>query len=227
MSYKNKKKKFQKKPAKYGGTLSKAQKYQVKKLIHENIEDKYTDDLYPYTNQSYNGQLAVPRILTNGVAPGTGQSQRIGDRINLKSIDLRMSIYHNTNSGTDPQNSYRIIIFKWKLNTSVSIPSLGGILEYQPGLTTLNYGCDSPYMWVNKMNDDFAILYDKKFSLSPSSPTRNHHIRLNKYLGAVNYTAGGTTASGHIYILVCNDDGFGVTPCPTIGYICRTLYEDA
>jgi len=221
-NYRKKKQAYKKK------ALTKPQVRQVNKMIHSQIEDKYTDDRYPYTSQSYNTGLTIPRILTNGIAQGVSVSERIGDRVMIKSLDIRFSIYHNSAGVSDPANSYRIIIFKWKLNTAVSIPSLGGILQDQPGLgATQNYGCDSPYMWVNQKNDDFAILYDKKFSLAPNSPAQNKHIRLTKYLGAINFKPTTVDGSGHLYIMVASDDAAPFAPCPVIGYISRVIYEDA
>lgn len=207
--------------------LTKPQQNAVKKMIHSQIEDKYTDYLYAYANQDYQSGLHNPVQLSSGIAQGIAQSERIGDKINIKSLRVRMSIYHSTASAIDPVNNYRIVIFKWKLSTAISTPVVGGILQYTSGVASLNYGVDSPYLFKNKQDDDFAILYDKRFSLSPWDRSTVHDIKLSKFLGNINYVPGATTGSGHIYMFVQCDDGSVLTACPVIGFISRLIYEDA
>lgn len=209
-------------------TLSKPQKREVKKLIHGQVEDKYIESVYPYTAQSYSSGLVVPNQLTSTFIQEVGQGQRIGDRVTLRSVHIRMSIYHNTTTTTDPQNNYRVIVFKWKLSTQVLTPTAANVLQYTAGLASLNYAVDSPYNWKKQQDDAFAILYDKSFSISPQSPAVCHNIRLTKYLGNLNFEPGGSfLASGHIYLMVLCDDASTVGSCPYIGYIARTIYEDA
>lgn len=208
------------------GALTKPQKREVAKLIHGQIEDKRCDKVYAYTNQSYNTGLSTPLLLTNGIAQGIDVVSRVGDRITLRSLHLRMSVYHNTSTTVDPQNNYRVIIFKWKLS-NMTVPNPSFILQYPSTAIALNYGINSPYSWTLAGEDTFAILYDKSFSLSPNAPTVCHNIRLNKYLGAINFEQSVQTGTGHIYIMVCTDDGLAIAPCPTIGFICRTVFEDA
>lgn len=205
--------------------LTNAQKKDVKKLIHNQIEDKYVDDLYSYTDQAYNTGLTTPRILTT-IAQGVTVNQRIGDKVKLKSLHIRMSAYHNTFSSSDDANHIRVIVFKWKLSTFVSVPATSGILSSPSGALTLDYGTNSPYLWKNKEDDDFAILYDRKFCLNVGQGVPIE-IKLNKFLGNISFEPTFTTGSGHLFIMVLNDEGIGSTPCPTIGYISRAVYEDA
>lgn len=207
------------------GALSKPQKKEVKRLIHSQIEDKRFDVLYAYTNQIYNGGLVVPKLLTN-IPQGITVTTRIADWVLIKSLQLRISIYHNTYSAADPQNNYRIIIFKWKQNNFVA-PVQTQLIEYPSGALTLNYGIDSPYNWTEKAQDSFSILYDRSFSLSANSSTVCHNIRLNKYLGAISFEPTLLSGTGHLYLMVLNDDGVGIAPCPTMGFISRVIYEDA
>ena len=198
----------------------------VKKMIDNEIEDKYTDKLYPYTNQSYSTGLVVPQILSASTQ-GQGVTQHIGDRVTLKRLDVRMSVYHNvSDTSTDIPNNYRIIIFKWNVTTSLSFPNVAGILQYPSGIATLNYGTDSPYLWINQAEKNFSILYDKKFATTTDG-ANHHHIKLKKFLGNVNYDPAVVTGKGHLFILVVNDDGLAVAPTMTIGFISRTVYNDA
>lgn len=213
-----------KKPYKKG--LTKPQKRMVKKMIDNEIEDKYTDSVYTATNQAYNTGLTTPRLISACVQ-GTTATNRIGDKVILKRVDIRVSVYHNvSNTATDAANNYRIIVFKWNVSTNISTPATSGILAYPSAALTLDYGVNSPYLWTNKQEKNFSILYDQKF-VTQTDSGNHHHIKLKKFLGNVVYEPGATTGRGHIYLMILNDDGLAVAPTLTIGYISRTIYQDA
>lgn len=208
--------------------LSKKQTKEVNKLIAKQGEDKYFDVRYPYTNQSYNTALTNPAGLTASISQGVSVNQRIGDKIRIKSLDLRLSTYHNTaNATTDAENNYRIIIFKYNEPTNLHSPAYADLLMY-PSLTGfLNYGIDSPYVWHNvNTAHKYSILYDKNFTMAAGAPTKHHHIKINKYLGNLSFETGALQGTGHLYLMVTNDEGIGIAPCPVIGFISRVVYED-
>lgn len=205
--------------------LTTTQKKQVRRMIARAHEDKFIDD---YTNISA-GVTSSGTVTQLGVpAQGTGVSQRVGDTIEVKRIELQYVL-----AGGDVYNNIRVIVFKWNVDSNLSAPTLASVL-YTTNVTPVI----APYVWDNIKSKEVQIVYDRTHSLSygcqlatvSSNGIETQHQKVNlfgKRLHArkVEVDQGGTTGYGIYYILFVSDSA--ITPNPTFGFNARIVYEDA
>jgi len=125
--------------------VGKSVKKYVKRVLDSQVEDKYIDSTINALTPSYTptvGQLGLP-------FQGTGEDDRIGDKIKPTSIVIEGNIQGpNT-------HVFRLVVFKWK---PYSTPVAGDIFT-SAFLSTFN-AVNAPYEY--KSRDMYQILYDKK-----------------------------------------------------------------
>jgi hypothetical protein len=120
----------------------------------------------------------VDLIAVNLIAPGAGSFNRIGRKINLKSLELRMYPLHTYTGETTTEdqtgNVFRLVVV-WDKQPNGSTPTWDAIFgrTNQAGTETSNFG--DPLKPDNE--NRFVILKDKQYS--------------HKILGSV--LTGGTT----------------------------------
>lgn len=97
--------------------------------------------------------------------PGTGDSQRIGDQINLKSLYFSFNLYGEGNPASTIPTAVRIIIVQWHdLNTNFI--SFQQVLQAAGGTRMFIH---SPYLHDNRTN--FSVIYDKLISANQTTPS--------------------------------------------------------
>lgn len=188
-----------------------ATKKYVKEQIVKHQELKYYDEtLSDFID--YNGAVYC---LTD-MAQGLGDSQRVGDKISIKSMLIR-----GTLAEADLRNIIRIIIFQWYPVDSASAPVPAQILQ-----AIGTWGIVSPY--IHDTRNQFGILVDKMYNLNTSStPYRPFEIRVPlKYAKkSVNFNAAGLFGSNHICALVITDSS--ASTHPTVSFYTRVYYTDS
>ena len=207
----------------------------TKRMLNNRLEKKFVDSYLPYTMMDRNGNFT--RVSYNGIAGaeiirGTGENNRIGDRIKPVKLELRLSTYYDPSSVgvlANPTHQVRVIIFKWNEDIASVTPTSASILQYPSvGIGAYNQ-ITSPYNHGQVRQADFKIVYDKTFSVGSSSPARVITKKF-KLQGNLDFTynsdAGGGT--GHYYVWCSADDASGAhTPSVQLQYHTRLHYVDA
>lgn len=203
------------------GTVAKLATAVAPVIAAINTEHKYWDKTA--TVLSYapgtNDQLIS---LTNGPPQGTDDSNRIGNSILAKAIQVRLA--HNFNSTIGSPSIMgihcRMMLIAWKENVQQNIPTVAKIFEAPANL----------YSPLNKdYSDQFVVMKDKFFSLNNSSGIAavaaytaskmykpiNWHIRWDQ--------TGAT--QNHIYLLL-RSSSTGSTNALSTTYYSRLDYTD-
>lgn len=168
------------------------------------------------------GIMGIGSLTTDGqmwslstVSQGTADNRRIGDKITMNSIEIRMVLYADkTVKPVEPSQFYRFIVFKWYDDTT---PTVGDIIEN----TGSNFVIVTPLQHDKKvkrkvfLDTVIPVFHDVKptgyvaadsFRLVYNMPiTRTFFIDLKKKsmkVRQVNYEGGTVTGVGKFYILV-------------------------
>jgi len=190
--------------------VGKSVKKYVKRVLDSQVEDKYIDSTITALTPSYTptvGQLGLP-------FQGTGEDDRIGDKIKPTSIVIEGNIQGpNT-------HVFRLVVFKWK---PYSTPVAGDIFT-SAFLGTFN-AVNAPYEY--KSRDMYQILYDKKFDISASGPNIKSFRKVirSKKLSPINFTGTNTTTgTNKIWYALMQD---GIATLNSVYMNMRIFYEDA
>jgi hypothetical protein len=163
------------------------------------------------------GTILAPGI-TN-VTQGVGVSQRTGDTLFYKELFLN---YNAVAINADIFSSLRVIVFQWKPNTSLVIPTVTDILQ------TANIF--SMYDW--QFSSQYIIIYDKIHNFAgvaaaPSSSGNQSYfgkIDLSRAGKRVEFSPGAVSASNELFILVISDSV--AVPFPQFTCISRITYSE-
>lgn len=185
----------------------------VKRLIANVEEVKHFDAGASATSVDFSGvQWALASI-----PQGNQDSQRVGDKLKLKDIDVRFEL----KLGTSP-NKFRVLVYQWHDMSGASSPLPISILE--------NTGTvDSPlqpYIWSNK--SQYTILRDKTYNLETSVSTMvtDRFFIKRGFRKQVNFTVGSSTLQTNgIFLLAITDDG--AVTYPTLAFHSRVRYTDS
>lgn len=205
--------KFKRKFKKYMKNKKLATKSYVKMQLAKNIENKYQDIARIGDNIDYNGR--IDRFT--GVIQGQSDTTRLGDKLTIKSLHLS---YYAVS--TDPNQTFRLIIFQWYPNTTLAPPIAADILA----LTGAASAISQYYVW--DILNQFNILYDKVHVLNDASTTSIHKkIKVNlKYAKKlINFTAATQEGSNHLYMLRISD--VTGTNLVSSNFVSRFIFEDA
>jgi len=158
--------------------------------------------------------------LLTSISQGSGTSNRVGDEIALKALEVSLGAY--SNSGDVVGGVMRVIIFRWNLSSSVAAPTVANILEISSGATAPF----SPLNMTGIRQEDFQILLDKLIGFNSANsasslPYREKQILPNPTL---RYDVAATTGQGHLYALAITDHA---ATYPTLTMVTRVLYSDS
>ncbi len=241
----------------------KAQNVMIKSLdkrlnnLEESIETKYaiTQNSIPVLGSSLDFSTLAGRqaqIYEVAVAPQQGltdERMRIGDKVNLKTIQLRYSLtLRNAGAGAPPLSRIRVIMF-WDKDPQKS-DGTGGVQEDYPEWTQLiqtlqNTALNNCEVGVlstktHDLKDRFSFIYDKVHCLTssvvPAGSLQGIGSRsavgeekfFKEYKKCVlRYFNGGTkTTNKKLYMAVLSTQGGTFEP-PVMNYFIKTQYEDA
>lgn len=193
--------------------LNPRQKKEVKKMVKGQIELKSFDTGgFPSvaTTGAVTRQTSIPQ--------GVGNSQRIGDDVQLVKMDLSYEW-----AIADPFNTVRIIYFQWHMDDAFSIPGLNDILFTAPS----NDPTNALYNFSNR--DKYKILYDKRHFLeagSEGSESFSKKLSIKIPHKTLSYNSGGVlTGTNNIYQLLVTDSNTVLHPS-CMNHI-RFYYRDA
>lgn len=191
----------------------------VKKQIHKDDETKYFDattsaGIGLYDTVSTAGTLYELSIPTQGA----GDSNRIGDKLELRGLRLRLAFQPG-----DSVNLLRMIIFQYRGNSTLHTPAINEVIQ------SIYVGVDSPLApFTHDYKNQFGILYDKTYALSSAATPLiviNKKIKLKYAKKQVAFTAASTNGSNKLYMILVSDSS--AIPHPQVNFISRLFYDDA
>jgi len=200
--------------------LNKVQRRQVKAIVSRKEESKHFDTQTAAFQVDRGGNFA----LLSAMGQGTGIAQRVGDQVRCQFMELNFDLYYTNAAGLGTAgHAARLIVFRWNIDTSITTPGLGSILEYTGNINTMN----SPYTWNAQKQKDFTVLLDRVYGLFQGrSEVRRLRIPLRG--SRIDFDPAATTAEGHLYALWLGDDVTGAhTPDLSVQYQTRLVYKDA
>jgi len=179
-----------------------------------------------YVDQTQNNTV-IPTlgtlILLNGIAPGTGASQRIGKKVNIKSIQFRCSI-GGAATGVTPFQGFVRFLWIYDKQTNATTPTVANILEATSGVSPMNMD----------NRDRFVVISDKQYAIDQSGGHQSGQIKMYKKLNLTTvFNAGtaGTVAditSGAIYLLhIASSAVSAPTNNPVFTHYNRIRYDDS
>lgn len=221
-----------------GPKLSKRQKLEVVKTIHRNQELKWFGT--PISAQEIPGNPGLLTLIT-GIAQGTTDQQRTGDRIKYAgSIFLRMVIDLG-DAAADTHVYIRTICFQWHPN---SVPAAGNILingpTGSPDILSV-YNHDGRQMYTIMFDKTEKLIGNQNVAAAPNVLTsstipnlRTYSIKLapitfstTPFESQAQFSAGGVTATNHIYILQLSDTTGGVGHRPFTSWYTKVVWRDS
>lgn len=189
--------------------VTKATKTYVKKALTENKETNWKTVYEPEAvEQSYD----VPIITKlSSVIPNPGINTREGSRI--QPISLSVNFIHATAA---VYNYSRVIIFQWKPDDNIEVPTQAKILEHPSSA----YSITSPYVNEYVKRKKFKVLKDKMCLNQTNTTTGVSHYKFNitKFNNKfINYNNGtdDVTGKNNIYMLSFSNTAIA-TNGPTI-----------
>lgn len=185
-------------------------------------EELKTIDTESYVTSTSSGVL----YLLSGVAQGTDYTQRIGRKINMKSLLMRVSMNPNSGTTSNVGDFVRMLII-YDAQANGTAPAVTDVLQ------TANYL--SPMNLNNR--DRFKIISEKLVSMNPAvftsgsltngnAQNKSYEIYKKIYLDEVfsNTTALiGSIASGSIYLLIIA----AAATATGVGWNCRIRFSDS
>lgn len=200
----------------------------MKAILGRKIETKYYNygwaPLAVTSTPGYYNMSLIPQ--------GVADEQRVGDSIKLKKLTVRFQAV-----GGDIYNTLRVVVFRFKQDTSVGTPGPSDV--YNTQATGSEYVmCPVPGL---EHADKVHVIYDKVVTL----PQTNYYTSstqitqtansiktwkltlFGKRLGAktIRFNPGATSGYGHIWMAICSDSS--VLPNPTLYVNSQIEYNDA
>jgi len=165
-------------------------------------------------------------VLMNGLAPGTGASERIGKKVVIKNCLIRMVLGVPTNTGATPLNGFVRIMMVADKQANAAAPTVASILQAVSAIAPINMD----------NRDRFVVLYDYQTTIDQLGSRAGVAVKKYKTLNITTaYNAGvsGTIAdiiTNSVYLLyIYTQVGIGSAPTitPAIDFYGRLRYDDS
>lgn len=177
------------------------------------MESKYWDTATS-ASIDFSGTVYDLSAVTQGVA----DTNRIGDQLFPKSLELRMSMVAG-----DSTNLIRMLIIRYKMDTSITggPPPTANVLQY----TSATHTPLSPVH--HDLRKTFDIIHDELFCLVQNASNGQMIVNRVFNLGRVpiNFVAGATTGANKIFMVLYSDSG--AAPNPGVLFDTRLNFVDA
>lgn len=197
-------------------TVPASTKKYVKRAIAGHIETKYFDAYLRTTPNNLTG----PAIPISDTVVGVNSINRIGQRIDAQSVDIRWAV-----QVADPTNYVRIVVFIWHVSTlsASNLPQTDDIIDMSAYLTQ---------PWMNnyqrlEARSQFTVLWDKTIRLDAVGPnTATGRKRINLKNHRITYTEDGSyTGKDKLYYVVVSDSS--TLSHPPLDVVTRLRFKDA
>lgn len=200
--------------------LTVRQKREVKRLIMADLEKKFVDDAFGYQQADYGTGFAALVQMSQG----TGVSNRVGDAIKYQRMNLKVGCYYQESlTISNPQHQLRVIVFKWNVDNTVTVPTNAAILQTVGSV----FITQSQLNESNLRQGDFTVFFDKTYSIGQMSPGLSLDVDI-PLRGGARFSPGQVTGEGQLYLWVFADDVTGAhSPSLQYQYMTRVWFTDA
>jgi len=184
----------------------KVTKNQVKSMISSmSVSDYRYFDNQTVSTVSNSGTFQDMCLIPLAV----GTNNRTGPTINLNKIFLNLTCVL-----ADTTNVFRIVLFKWLMNSASDAPSLAELFGTPSDPVTSPFNGSKP--------SRFKILVDERIRLDIAhvEELRSYKLKQNSKL---EYEPGFNTGRNHIYFLVVSDSG--AVPHPAYDIVWQLQYD--
>jgi len=221
------------KPRKTSSVVAPVDK-QIARFVHNAVKNEQRmHKPRMYVDVSANSVSAITTIAFVDLTPipqGIAQSDRIGDSVDIESIEVHVQMYYSFSGSAFLQDFFdtlRVGIVQWKMDSSVVAISPTGVFQNPgsfPMITPWNFELSQTYHFIDDRN-----YYVKGFSDStvtgaiPTSDSILEWKRTYPINRRVQYhiaTSGGT---GKFYFFYGSDSASA--PHPLINYYIRVHYR--
>lgn len=213
----------------------------VYKAIDKNIEKKYLvrDQTSTGFISHLNPTTPVVHTLLSTSQGTTDLGHRVGDRIKIRSLRIRMLIRVNQASGagynyynTGLTQNARVVIIQFKTATN----TIAGLAFRDCFMTNSVSGIGTEWNTMSVYDHDrrkeFRVLYDKIHNISSDTHQKKYiKIFIKKFwTRQIQYEGGGSSPRfGEIMLGVTSDvfPDVGMTEYPKMFYLSKVNYKDA
>lgn len=201
--------------------LNKKAKRQVNSMIKRSSETKYHDLNFAGVVGVNVSNVGVTRSFTQNILEGTGNIERIGQKIEISSLQLRGTI-----TRADSFNLVRFIVFQWMQDDNAYPPAITDILDPVPVTSSDLLGIYAPYNYNNSSN--FRVLKDRLFTLNNQDRDVTYFKMKFKKFSRRKLTYDNATSDptrGSLYMLAISDSD-AITH-PRLSIWSRLYFKDA
>lgn len=190
----------------------------ARRVINAQFEKHYYDGQQVNFPVDWNSSI----YKLTATSQGDTDSTRSGDRITIKSLQLR-----GTLTVADTHNIMRIIIFQYLGDDAVAVPTSGQVLE-APYYGTYNH-VNSPYA-KDFVGYKTIVLWDSTYVLNQDNQAKQFQIMLTaanfrkKAKPYIQYQGGTSNGVGNIYLMAVSDSGAATHP--SLSFASRLRYID-
>jgi len=182
-------------------------------------EVKYIDTVGAMSTLNASSQQVCLTPVTQNIT----DTARIGDALTLRRILFRSQILFTNAVGVTPyQNFIRVIMFQWRPQATIVGPSLSNILSASYTPSSVWSYVSMPYN--RDTRHQFRILMDVMVPVDLYHCQRWKTKIVRKFNKTVQYSAGTTVATGHVFLVALADTLVGG---PTLNYNVRLEYTDS
>jgi len=197
--------------------LSTDQKIEVSKIVSKSFEKKFTKQVdHKFFDTTASGTVDNTGDLFDICTINVGDTvnTRDGNTIRVFSIEFRYSWFVDPASGG---NTCRFLVFRWRGDDSVDVPTLASVLEAADPL--------SPYNFESLRQKRLIVLHDTQNIISDLAPAVCTEKWITNQLHFnINYNTGFTTGTDKIFFLAMTDAG---SDPPVIRMRSRVVFTDA
>lgn len=195
----------------------------IAKSLQRKIEWKHVD--YSITSDSID-TIGNTYPLLEGVSKEVGDTNRIGDQINIGRISLHGSITLTSTAPINVGTLYRVSLVKG-IRENATIPVMGanssaslGVWDNTGSMPLVNARKYVPNIRNTK------VLYDKVYSINPGSNVQKRFDLDINAKGKVFYTLGGDNLvkDGGYYLMIASNNG---SVNAAVTFTARSTFNDA
>jgi len=152
---------------------------------------------------------------------GTGDSDRIGDRVTPISVQFEATLYQ---SQTPLLNNcfVRVLLFQWHMDDATDAPLLTDFCQGVTSTTLNNVNS----LYTNDTRIKYTMLMDRSITVHTSNPIHKISFTSRKKLRKINYIDGGNNAVNNLYCIMFTDN-LALLALPTMSHYTRVRYLDA
>lgn len=214
--------------------FSKIERKAIVNILAGRIETKF------FTTSSGNATIPTTGLVLNlsNMTQGTGDTNRVGDECIMTRLSFKYSIQAGATgliAAADEYNAVRVIIFKWREDSTIAVPIQANVLiAASSGISTNQMHAFDQRELVSILYDETHVVYNTPIWNGAAvqwnhGPLSNFSLARLKIiggarLGKINFTGNSTLGNGQVYVLITSDSAFA--PNPTCDFSSILEFKD-